>query len=265
MNFTPGLIAAFLSVNLLFNLSAQVTQAAVASAALELLAMPEPNRILIAKEKSQELFPSMIKLSQSDSESMQTRWKALTLAAELNPKLALPELEKALHSPLWYMRNASLVAMQTQPKQTAQKAALFLLNDKALVVRSAAVEALQPDLDASSRDLLWEEMGARHNFRKDQSLWVREQILAKLAVAPEPRESALFFKALREKNNRMHEPAILALEQLNHQKLAAASEKEKENSAGKNTDKTAQKTAQKRELWLRWAKAHSESATSEKF
>jgi hypothetical protein len=215
--------------------------AAVPPLALEVLAMPEQNRILVAKEKSQELYPSLITLAQSDAETMQVRWKALTLAAQLNPKLVLPELEKAIKSPLWFMRNAALVAMQSQHPQAAKKAALVLIKDKALVVRSAAVDALGADLDSASRDLLWEEMEAKYNYRKNQSLWIREQILGKLALSPEPREAALFYKALNEKNTKMHEPAILALENLNQRKLGSPS----------------QKVSQKRELWLQWAKAHS--------
>ncbi len=216
-------------------------QASITPLALEVLAMPEQNRIQIASEKSGEMYPALIRISQSETEVMQTRWKALTLAAQLNPQRALPELEKQLKSPQWFMRNAALIAMQTQAPKLAQKAALELIKDKALVVRSAAVEVLSPDLDSAARDLLWDEMEAKYNFRKEQSLWIREQILAKLAQFPQSREASFFYKALREKNSKIHAPAILALENLNQKKLG----------------KVGFKTAQKRELWLQWAKTHT--------
>lgn len=214
-------------------------KADVGALAEEILTMPEKNRFAVAEKKADELFPVLITLSQSEKKSMQTRWKALTLAAHLKKGQAMPELEKALKSKEWFMRNAGLVAIQSFNAPKAMKAAKDLLKDKALVVRSAAVEVIgsQKELGPETRDLLWEEMNASYNFRQKQGLWVREQILEKLAQSPEKKEMPLFLKALREEP-KMHASAIVAMEKLADTKLGKA------NST----------TDQKRQLWIQWAK-----------
>ncbi len=160
----------------------------------EILTMPEKNRYMVAEKKADELFPALVTLSQSEKKAMPVRWKALTLAAYLKKEKYLPELEKALKSKEWFMRNAGLVAIYSFDKKRAQSVAKDLIKDKALVVRSAAIEVLgnQPELAPETRDLFWEEMSASYNFRQKQGLWVREQILEKLAANPEKKEMPLF-------------------------------------------------------------------------
>lgn len=210
------------------------------SLASEILSMPEANRKQIAIQQSEALYPELIQISKASDQPMPMRWKALTLAAYLGRDKALPELEAALKSPEWFMRNAALVAMQTYHPAKAPKAAEALIKDKALVVRSAAVEVLGTVKNRKTRDLLWEEMDAGYNFRKKQGLWIRSQILSKLSESPEAKESSLFIQALKDKDSRMHRPAIAALEKLTSTQLG----------------KPKTKMAEKRELWLQWAKAN---------
>lgn len=216
----------------------------VLSLAEEILTMPERNRYMVAEKKADELFPALITLSQTEKKSMQVRWKALTLAAYLKKNKAMPELEKALKSKEWFMRNAGLVAIQSFDARKAEMAAKDLIKDKALVVRSAAVEVLGAGagMTQATRDLFWEEMNANYNFRQKQGLWVREQILEKLAQNPEKNEMPLFVKALKEEP-KMHATAIVAMEKIAQTKLGKA-----------NTT-----IEQKRKLWIQWAKNNPNS------
>lgn len=205
--------------------------------AQEILAMPEENRNQVAMARSGDLYPELIHIANSEKAAIPDRWKALTLAAYIGRDKAVKDLEAALKSKEWFMRNAALLGLKIHHPLRAQSAARNLLKDKALVVRSAAVEVLGPDLDRKSRDLLWEELNADYNFRKKQGLWIRSQILGHLSEKPDAKESQLFVKALMEKDSSMHAPAITALEKLTQKKL------------------TARNGTQKRELWIQWAKS----------
>lgn len=208
--------------------------------AYEILSMPEQNRNQVALYHGEKLLPQLLKISKESSQSMETRWKALTLAALVGKEKSIPALEEAMKAPEWFLRNAALVSMQKYHPAKAKSAATSLLKDKALVVRSAAVEALGAVADRRTRDLLWEELSASYNYRKKQGLWIRGQIIGKLASHPVLNEAPLFLRALRDQDSRLHLSAIGALEKLTSKQLG----------------KPQQKLAEKRELWLQWAKAH---------
>lgn len=207
----------------------------------EILTLPEKNRYLVAEKKSDELYPVLIEFSKSEKKSMQTRWKALTLAVHLVGEKSLPEVEQALKAPEWFMRNAGLVALQSIDPEKAKARAKGLMKDKALVVRSAAVEVIGNDLDTSTRDLFWDELEASYNFRQKQGLWVRGQILEKLAAHPEKKEIPLFVKALKDKDLKLHSSAIAALERTTQVKLG----------------KSHEGLSEKRQMWIQWVRSHS--------
>jgi HEAT repeat protein len=201
--------------------------------------MPEGNQRQVAQGKAEVLYPALIRISRSASESMQTRWRALTLASSLKSQEVLPELEQALKAPEWFMRNAALVSLEQYHPKRAQQAAQVLLKDKALVVRSAAVQVLGKKMDDQTRDLFWEQLASAQNFRHKQSLWIRGQMLSLLAENPQARETGLFAKALQDNDVKVHAPAIAALEKLTQKVLGSP--------------KTA--LSEKRALWVQWAKS----------
>lgn len=112
------------------------------------------------------------------------------------------------------MRNAALVALAEFNNNEAQKLAKSLLKDKALVVRSAAVEVLQANPRPEVRDLLWEEMSEKHNFRNKESLWIRAQIVEALAQKPSDHELKLFTKLIEDRDERVQSAAVTGLEKL---------------------------------------------------
>lgn len=207
----------------------------------EILTMPEKNRIMVAQKKSSELYPVLVDISRNEKKSMPIRWKALTLATRLDSKRAMVELEKNLQAPEWFMRNAALVSMRAIQPDKAKAAALKLLKDKALVVRSAAVDALSGNMTLATRDALWEEMDSEYNYKQKQGLWIRKQILEQLAAHPEKKEIPLLVKVLKEKDESLHPVVFAALEKVSSQTL------------GKKQDSLEAK----RKLWLKWAKANS--------
>ena len=117
------------------------------------------------------------------------------------------------------MRNAALTAVKTTQPERLNEVVPSLLKDKALVVRSAAVSALYPNLEPKMRDLLWSELNASYNFRKGQSLWVRGQIVEKLSSNPQKKEYTLFGNALKGTDEKLHAFAIQALENITQRKF----------------------------------------------
>ncbi len=211
--------------------------------AKEILSLPEANRNQIADKRGSEIYAELTRIAENSTEPMNVRWKALTLATYIGKEKALPLLEKSLTASEWFMRNAALISYKTYFPEKSQAAAQKLLKDKALVVRSAAVDAMGTDLDSKARDLLWEEMDASYNYRGKQSLWIRDQILSTLAAAPLSKELPLFVKALKSTEPKMQARAIVALEKLSQKKIGKADEK----------------LARKKELWLQWAKSSAAS------
>lgn len=205
----------------------------------ELLSMPEKNREVVAQtQKKPNLYPDLLKLAFSKEEPFQFRWKALTLAASLRGEKATPDVLKACEASEWFMKNACLVSLTRINVSKAKEQSQKLIADKALVVRSAAVQVLARDLKPEVRDLLWDEMDKPYNFRGKQSLWIRSEILDVLAKKPTQQEYAMFSKSLKDKDSRLHFYAVSALERIANKKLG---------------DKKST-LAQKRDLWLKTIK-----------
>lgn len=168
--------------------------------------------------KKNELAQPLREIAFSEKYKMADRWKALTLLTHIDREKAFPLLEKALVSKEWYMRNAGLVGIEHLNPLEAKKAARKLLKDKALVVRSAAVQVLAKDFVTSDRGLLWEQLYDKKNFRKGQSLWIRSQVLAVLALEPGSLELPLFLQYVNEKDQSVQTASVVALERITKRK-----------------------------------------------
>ncbi len=180
----------------------------------DILNLPSQNRLSIASQQGGRFYQDLLALSFSDKEPMSMRWKALTLAAQVGQQKAVPELKKASRHSLWYMRNAALVAMNEINKDEAYDMARTLLKDKALVVRSAAAEILSQFKNPSVRDLFWEELYQDYNKKKNQSLWIRGQILGYLSQHPQAHERSLFASLLKDQDLSVQKESIHALEKI---------------------------------------------------
>lgn len=111
----------------------------------------------------------------------ESQWKKYHDTVLKNPVKAQSLASQALKSKDWYMREAGLKTLvAVNPSQAKVEARKILENDPAMLVRASAVTALKILKDKDSEDVLWKSLEDSRNFRKDQSLWIRPQIMATL-------------------------------------------------------------------------------------
>ncbi|WP_373997846.1 HEAT repeat domain-containing protein [Bdellovibrio bacteriovorus] len=189
------------------------------TSAMEVLKLPGENRRMAIQSQGDKHYSQFISVAFNEAQPMSLRWRALMAAAEARGEKATPDLLKAGSHKQWYMRNAALVALAEVNPSQGQKLATKLLKDKALVVRSAAVSALENNLSSENRDLLWEELNQKYNFKNTQSLWIRHQIVEVLAKKPVDHELKIFAGLLSDKDQRVQLPAVRGLEKLTGVKL----------------------------------------------
>ncbi len=188
--------------------------ASALSAAIEVLNLPGENRRLLAQVSGDRHYKQFIALAFDESRSMALRWKALMSAADARGKGSTVDILKAAKSHQWYMRNAALVALQEVNQPEAEKLALELISDKALVVRSAAMDVLGHSSSFEARETLWSELDKDYNFKKKQSLWIRNQIVEALAKKPLDKERLQFTALLKDSDERVQMASIQGLEKL---------------------------------------------------
>lgn len=222
---------------LLFNIAlAAIPQKSSVISARELLSMPEQNRYQISQGQEKHFYPGILEIAKDEKQSMSIRWKAVTLASKLKGKDSVSDLKEFLDSKDWYIRNAALIAIDAVSKNEGKQAAKHLLKDKALVVRSAAVQVLSQNMDREVRDLFWEHIDSKQNFRNKQGLWVRPQMLKALSTEPKKHEMSLFVKHLDDKDSKMQQSSVVALESLSNKRF------------------DAKNLVQKTDLWKKWAR-----------
>ncbi|MBS1972041.1 MAG: HEAT repeat domain-containing protein [Bdellovibrionales bacterium] len=189
---------------------------------MEILNLPPENRTQALLSTTEDMYKEFISVAFAEDQSMRLRWRALMMAAEGRREKSTPDLLKASVHKQWFMRNAALVALAEVNDPEAQKLAKKLLKDKALVVRSAAVDVLQKSPRPEVRDLLWEEMNQKYNFRNQESLWIRSQIVEAMAQKPADHELKLFTKFLNDKDARVQAASVGGMEKLTGVKLGDA-------------------------------------------
>lgn len=189
------------------------------TSAMEVLNLPAENRRMLIGEVGEKHYDSFITLAFNDKQPMSVRWRALTAAAESRRERATADLMKAGANREWYMRNAALVALNEVNPAQGEVLAKQLLKDKALVVRSAAVQALEKSTNPTTRDLLWDELNQNYNFKNTQSLWIRPQIIGILNKKPLDRELKIFAQLLSDNDSQVQANAIRGLEKLTGVKL----------------------------------------------
>ena len=156
--------------------------------------------------------------------SLQTRWRAVTTMGRLDPLAFRPALDKALNSSEWFMRNSALIALLMDERSRAVAWSMRALDDKALVVRTQAVNNLRELGAREAEPLLWAQISAPHNFRGKESLWIREHIARALASLASPGRVKSFQRLLVDEDERLHRWAVVGLENLTGYKLSSEGE-----------------------------------------
>ena len=190
----------------------------------EALNLPMENRASALKAQGKKGEVILAQLMFDQEASMELRWKAITSVGILGTQSLKPQLKKALVAKEWFVRNAGLVALESMDKAEAKTWAKKLLDDNALVVRSAAVDTLARLDDRTATSILWNKLRAKENFRGSQSLWIRKQITLALARLDKADSNGRFVDLLNDRDEGVQEAAIKALEHRTGQKLGSDKE-----------------------------------------
>jgi HEAT repeat protein len=181
---------------------------------LQSLQLPFNDRLAALHEQGEVATQNLVSVIHDRKGTLETRWRAVTALGRVGGPDARAELERAFSDSDWFIRNAALVTMRQYDSARALYWAKKLLQDKALVVRSAAVDTLAQFNDRSSTEALWQSLAASENFRGQQSLFIRRRIVETLAQLESSGHEGKFIAVLNDRDESLHEPALHALERL---------------------------------------------------
>lgn len=167
---------------------------------LEILSLPYQNQLSVFKN-DQQTYNNLLAIAKDNKIGFSKRWKAIVAMSELRKDQSLEDLQVLSLSKEWFIKNAVLVSLGNIRSPRKMDIVKRLLKDSSLVVRSAAVDQIIYEGVDTYRDLLWEELFHERNKKKNQSLWIRNQIIKALAQNPKPLERSLFLKLLNEKES----------------------------------------------------------------
>ncbi len=204
---------------------------------LAVLDLPFANRIAALRAQGPTGYKNLRSLMFDPKSKIDSRWRATMAVGRLGGALSLPELERASKAEVWELRSASLIAVSRFDRSTASKWARRLLKDKALLVRLTAVQTLDTIHDRTAVPELWTQLESRQNFKGQQSLFIRRRIVEALAKLEGSGSEQKFIALLEDRDPKLHQPAITALERLTGQSL------------GKPNDPLPRRRA----LWQQWS------------
>lgn len=159
-------------------------------------------------------YSSQIKIAQNPSLPMSTRWQSLIKAAEQAGPAQISEIAAFAKSNDWFMRNAALVALEKINSGYAMDQAKLLVQDKALVVRSAAVDMLSKRNTLEVKRIFAEELSKPYNFSGRQSLWIRPQIMKVIAAGASSEDRQFMAKHLFDSDKKVAALSAAALEKI---------------------------------------------------
>lgn len=191
----------------------------VVATTVEALKLPGDSRMEFLAKLGPKAYKELMTVAFDSNYGMKVQWRALTAMAMLGKSNAIPEMEKALQHKDWYLRNAGLVVMNEIKPSKAREWAKKLVSDPSLIVRTEAVSVLRKNRDLGARNLLWEKLYDKQNFRGTQSLWVRRHIVETLSEMKAKGDEMKFLKVLDDKDKSLHPAALSALEYLTQKHL----------------------------------------------
>ncbi len=213
---------------------------------IKALLQPLPHRITQLQSAGSPAFNELKQMIFDNKEKLLYRWRALTALGRINPQEALPIIETALRSSDWFLKNAALLSLTYSSREKIIFWSRQLLDDKSLMVRTAAVQMIEKVKGEELSDLLWNKLNAKENFKNGQSLWIRRHIVRTLSHFAHPDDQEKFINVLKDNDRSLHYWALVGLAQL------SGEEKPKETIVPKLIN-------QKRKYWLSLAKNHLSS------
>lgn len=167
-----------------------------------------------SNNSTKDSFSIFYNRAQDSSVVMAERWGALLRAAELAQGEQLFKVAEFAKNKDWYMRNASLVALGKIKNDMVYDQAKKLINDKSLIVRSAAADILEQLNTSDVRKVFSEELNKAYNFNKGTSLWIRPQMMKYLSKKPNQMDKDFFVKHLYDKDLKVAALSTEALEKI---------------------------------------------------
>lgn len=167
-------------------------------------------------------FSQYIQSAADNTQSMKVRWQALLTAASVAKADQIDAIKSFAKHDEWYMRNATLIALKKVSMAAAIDEARNLLKDRALVVRSAAVDIMAEDLTEDNKQLLIGELNKPYNFNKKSSLWIRKQIIEKITAIAQQKDKAFFARNLFDSDKEVAELSAHALEKITGRQVTDA-------------------------------------------
>ena len=163
----------------------------------------------------QKDFAALIKSAQDTSLTLTERWQSLVQAGKIAEADQVEKITEFSKNSEWFMRNAALVALQgVHGGDDAIEQAKILIKDKALVVRSAAVVALANKNTLEIKQLFAAELAKPYNFSGRQSLWIRPQLMEKIAQLSTEDDRQFFSRYLFDSDQKVAELSADALEKI---------------------------------------------------
>jgi HEAT repeat protein len=212
-----------MSVLLLFLFVVQTVPAMPTSLQIT-LEKPMSQRIIEIRKDPKHAYPKLIETAFDSKQQLRLRWRALTTMGKVDALYFQKELERALKSREWFIRNAALIAILNADRSTAVKWSTEMLKDSSLMVRTQAVRNLVGLEAKESEPALWRELWNRQNFRKKESLWIRAHVAEALARIADAGHRKEFERLLLDPDPRLHRWAVLGLEKATGLKLSSSNE-----------------------------------------
>lgn len=149
---------------------------------LKLLSLPIEQRITKIHKLGPSGYSQLRDISFSKNYTMEQRWKSFYVMTRIGDKKSLPEIERALNDPEWFMRSSGLTALYKVDSKLGLKAAATKFeNDESLMVRSAALDILSLKAEKANLKIFEKMFASKVNSYKGRSLWIRKRILEAIA------------------------------------------------------------------------------------
>lgn len=163
----------------------------------------------------QKDFTSLVKAAQNTSLTLTERWQSLVQAGAIAEPDQIEKIVQFSKSPEWFMRNAALVSLEgVYGGDDAIEQAKILIKDKALVVRSAAVNTLSKKNTLEVKQLFAVELTKPYNFSGRQSLWIRSQMMEKITQLVTEDDRQFMARYLFDSDQKVAELSVEALEKI---------------------------------------------------
>lgn len=158
------------------------------------------------------IFKDQLKLALNQRAPMSQRWIAVINSFDVAVDQEMKQLSQLFEHKDWFIRNASLLAIEKKDKLKAEQFAIKSIKDRALVVRSAAAEILIKLDNEGTLKTLKEELNQPYNFRGQQSLWIRGQMMGYLITKTDQVDRDFYVQGLFDKDTAIAELSMQALE-----------------------------------------------------